>query len=131
MVSKRLCPSAHIYAPGAPGNGSPAGRMSDSLTADTSATRGMAVRRQGSLYGWSMRAGARTGFPGASVLSYKRPCGSREAGMTQQSPKVIMEKATLSLGPLLAGFVRLGQKQPLPRQRIYHRTERACDRKID
>lgn len=26
---------------------------------------------------------------------------------------------------------RLGQKQPLPRQRIYHRTECVCDRKID
>lgn len=114
MVSKQLCPSAHIYAPGAPGNGGLAGRVSDSLTADNSATRGIAACRQGSLYSWSMRAGAWTGFPGASILSHKRPSGSREARITQQSLKVIMEKATLSLGPLLAGFVGLDKNNCYP-----------------
>lgn len=114
MVSKRLGPSAHIYAPGAPGNGGLAGRVPDPLTADPSATQGMAACRQGSLYSWSMRAGARTGFPGASVLSHKRPSGSREARMTQQSLGVIMEKASLSLGHLLAGFVALDKNNRYP-----------------
>lgn len=43
--------------------------------ADTSASRGMAACRQGSVRP-SMRARARPGSPGASVLSHKRPSGS-------------------------------------------------------
>lgn len=131
MVYKQLCPSARIYVLGAPGNGSLAGRMSDCLTAGTSATQGITACRQGALYSRNMRVETCTGFPGASVLSHKRPSGNGEARMTQQSLKVIMEKATLSLGPLLAGFVDLDKKQLLPRQGIYHRIESVCERKID
>lgn len=49
--------------------------------------------------------------------------------MTQQSPTVIMEKATLSLEPLLAGFVDLDKNQPLRGQGLYHRIERVSERK--
>lgn len=38
MVSKRLCPSAHLYAPG-PWEWRPGGEGVGSLTADTAATR--------------------------------------------------------------------------------------------
>lgn len=37
---------------------------------------GRAASRHGSLYSWSMRVGAWTGFPGVSILSHKRPSGS-------------------------------------------------------
>lgn len=37
---------------------------------------GRAASRHGSLYSWSMRVGAWTGFPGVSILSHKRLSGS-------------------------------------------------------
>lgn len=105
MVSKQLCPSARLHAPG-PGNGGLVGSVWDSLTANTAASR------HSSLYSWSMRVAARTAFPGGSMPSHKRPSGSRGARTTQESLKVIMEKAILSLE--LAGFVGFDKNNCYP-----------------
>ena len=50
--------------------------------------------------------------------------------MTQQSLKVIMEKATLSLGPLLAGFVDLDKNNCYP-DSGYITGESVCVTKTD